>query len=124
MADRFPPELRRVIEFLNDQMEEAEVLGIELAQYVGSNLRALVPRVVGQTEVIRQRKQATTLAKRLKTKQEFLIAVRVFTDFFERAISNRRRACNTVQVKPGFSLRVQDSKPITLFLRLPFGRSG
>src|SRR6266508_697252 len=30
VADRIPPELRRVIEFLNAQMDPAEVLGVEI----------------------------------------------------------------------------------------------
>lgn len=71
IADRLPPELRRIIEFLNGQMEETEVLGIELAQYVGSDLRALVPRVIGQTEVARMKKQATGGGKTIITEEQF-----------------------------------------------------
>jgi hypothetical protein len=37
-----------VIEFLNGHMV-AEVLGIEVKQYVGEGVKALVPRVIGQT---------------------------------------------------------------------------
>jgi hypothetical protein len=50
VADEIPPELRRVVEFLNNQMDPAEVVAIEVRQYVGGNFRGLVPRVVGQTE--------------------------------------------------------------------------
>ncbi|WP_051340454.1 hypothetical protein [Azospirillum halopraeferens] len=50
VADRIPPELRRIIEFLNEQMRPAVVIGIEIKQYVSdTGLRSLVPRVVGQT---------------------------------------------------------------------------
>lgn len=35
VADAIPPELRRIIEFLNKQMNPAEVLGVELRQFVG-----------------------------------------------------------------------------------------
>jgi hypothetical protein len=49
VADAIPAELRRVIEFLNRQMNPAEVLGIEIRQYVGGGLQTLVPRVIGQT---------------------------------------------------------------------------
>jgi hypothetical protein len=49
VADDIPAELRRVIEFLNEQMDPAEVIGIEVKQYVGEDLRTLVPRVIGQT---------------------------------------------------------------------------
>lgn len=57
VSDAIPPELRRVIEFLNERMSPTEVLGIEIKQYVSSgNLRTLVPRVVGQTEQARIQK--------------------------------------------------------------------
>ncbi len=49
VADYIPPELRRIVEFLNGQMDRAEVLAVEIKQYVGQGLRALVPRVIGTT---------------------------------------------------------------------------
>jgi hypothetical protein len=50
VADTIPPELRRVVQFLNDQMEQAEVLAVEVKQYKGQGeLRTLIPRLVGQT---------------------------------------------------------------------------
>lgn len=58
VADEIPAELRRIIEFLNGQMDPAQVLGLEVRQYVGSNgLRTLVPNVVGFTEHARQQKE-------------------------------------------------------------------
>lgn len=56
VADEIPPELRRIIEFLNEQMSSTEVLGVEVRNYVGGELRALVPRVIGMTEAARDRK--------------------------------------------------------------------
>jgi hypothetical protein len=56
IADEIPPELRRVVEFLNSQMDPAEVLAIEVKQFVGENLKTLVPRVLGQTETARLKK--------------------------------------------------------------------
>jgi len=57
VSDLIPPELRRVIEFLNERMSPTEVLGVEIKQYVGdSNLTTLVPRIVGQTEEARMQK--------------------------------------------------------------------
>ena len=38
-----------MVEFLNVQMSPAEVLGIEIRQYVGEGLQTLVPRVIGRT---------------------------------------------------------------------------
>jgi hypothetical protein len=48
VADEIPSELRRVVEFLNEQMDPAEVLAIEIKQYAGQGMKTLVPRVVGQ----------------------------------------------------------------------------
>ena len=56
IADEIPPELRRVVEFLNSQMDPAEVLAIEVKQFLGESLKTLVPRVLGQTETARQKK--------------------------------------------------------------------
>jgi hypothetical protein len=49
VADEIPFELARIVEFLNSQMDPAEVLAIELKQFTNDTLRTLVPRVVGRT---------------------------------------------------------------------------
>lgn len=49
VADEIPPELRRIVEFLNTYTSPVEVLAVEIHQYVGEGLRTLVPRVIGQT---------------------------------------------------------------------------
>jgi hypothetical protein len=58
VADEIPAELRRLVEFLNEQMQSAEVLAVEVKQYVDSEgqHQTLVPRLVGQTEKARQAK--------------------------------------------------------------------
>ncbi len=48
LSDAIPSELRRVVEFLNQQMDPAEVLAVEIRQYIGGALKTLVPRVMGQ----------------------------------------------------------------------------
>jgi hypothetical protein len=63
VADQIPPELRRIVEFLNQQMDPAEVLALELRQFEGEGLKTLVPRVFGQTEEAQQKK-ATGAPKR------------------------------------------------------------
>ncbi|MGU3539863.1 hypothetical protein [Methylobacterium sp. A54F] len=60
VADRIPLELRRVVEFLNRQMQPAEVLAVELRQYEGQGLRTLVPLVIGQTEASSACRRRTT----------------------------------------------------------------
>lgn len=51
VSDEIPTELRRIVEFLNEQMSPAEVLAVEIKQYVSrdTNLKTLVPRIIGQT---------------------------------------------------------------------------
>ena len=64
VADEIPNELRRIVEFLNEQMDPAEVLAVEIKQYVGEDLKTLVPRVVGQTAEAQRRKSTTTSHRR------------------------------------------------------------
>jgi hypothetical protein len=56
IADEIPSELRRIVEFLNRQMDPAEVLAIEIKQFVGEGVKTLVPRVIGQTEATLDKK--------------------------------------------------------------------
>lgn len=56
IADEIPTELRRVVEFLNEQMDPAEVLAVEIKQYTGQGLKTLVPRVMGQTAEAQKKK--------------------------------------------------------------------
>ena len=72
VADEIPPELRRIIEFLNEQMDPAEVLGVEVRQFVGDDLRTLVPRVVGQTADAERAKGAGTREKREWNRDSFI----------------------------------------------------
>jgi hypothetical protein len=59
VADEIPAELRRIVEFLNQQMDPAEVLALEIRQFLGEGLKTLVPRVIGQTQEAKDKK--TTL---------------------------------------------------------------
>jgi hypothetical protein len=56
VADQIPTELKRIVEFLNQQMDPAEVLAVELRQYASQGQRTLVPRVFGQTAEAERRK--------------------------------------------------------------------
>jgi hypothetical protein len=59
VADDIPSELKRIVEFLNEQMSTAEVLAVEVTPYTSGDKTAYVPRLYGQTEEARQSKQAT-----------------------------------------------------------------
>lgn len=56
VADAIPPELERIVDFLNEQMEVTEVLAIEVKQFVddAGHHQTIVPRVLGQTQAARQ----------------------------------------------------------------------
>lgn len=56
VADEIPAELRRIVEFLNEQMRPAQVLAVEIKQYVGEGMRTLVPRVYGGTQAAEAKK--------------------------------------------------------------------
>lgn len=75
VSDAIPRELRRVVEFLNGQMNPAEVIAIEVKQYLSSDgARTLVPRVIGQTAEVEARKGRRTTAGRRRWDEQSLFA--------------------------------------------------
>ncbi len=60
VADLIPLELRRIVEFLNEQMGTVEVLAIELRQFASKGLKTLVPTVYGQTQEASSKRNAAT----------------------------------------------------------------
>ena len=58
VADAIPPPLRRIVEFLNEQMSPTEVLALEIRQYVeeAGRQNTLVTRVFGWTAAAQRRK--------------------------------------------------------------------
>ena len=75
LADSIPAELRRVVEFLNEQMDPAEVLAVEVKQFTGQGMKTLVPRVLGQTETARQKKSSATNAGKRWDEATFMAAL-------------------------------------------------
>lgn len=57
VADVIPSELRRIVEFLNEQMSPADVIAVEVKQYAGGGERTLIPRVIGVSERKAARKE-------------------------------------------------------------------
>lgn len=99
VADFIPPELQRIVEFLNEQMSNAEVLAIEIRQYVGGDQRTLAPRVIGQTSAA-QRAKATGRPSRTWDESSFFgdlearhgtEAVRVARELYDWARRQRLR---------------------------------
>ena len=64
VADQIPPELHRIVEFLNQQMDPAQVLAVEVKRFTQGDLTALVPRVMGQTAESAARKAVRRPGKR------------------------------------------------------------
>ncbi len=57
-TDELRPEVRRMIEYLNKEMQNAQVLGLEIKFYGEEESLVLVPRLVGQTQSAIDRKGA------------------------------------------------------------------
>jgi len=58
VADKIPSELQRIVEFLNGQMDPAEVLALEVKQIVGEGLKTLVPKIIGLTAAAQEKKSS------------------------------------------------------------------
>jgi hypothetical protein len=59
VADELRPEVRRVIEFLNQQMRTVQVFGLEVRCFGEDPNTVIVPFLVGQTQVAAVQKSAT-----------------------------------------------------------------
>jgi hypothetical protein len=71
VADKIPSSLRRIVEFLNGQMDPAEVLALEIRQHVGQGLKALAPMLIGQTAVAQRAKSTGAGGGRKWDEQSF-----------------------------------------------------
>jgi len=71
VADSIPLELRRIVEFLNQQMDPAEVLAIELRQFAGQGLKTLVPMVYGQTQEASDKRSGGSAGQRWDAQKLF-----------------------------------------------------
>jgi hypothetical protein len=139
VSDLIPPELRRVIEFLNERMSPTEVVGVEIKQYVGQgNLTTLVPRVVGQTEQARVQKiggQSSSTEVgwdyyEARLQPDRLALVRSLFDRIEEAIEDRglgwvprlRSGYFAFQRPGGYNCAGADiyrERPIEFWIKLP-----
>lgn len=63
VSDEIPGELQAIVEFLNNQMERAEVFAVEIKQYVApeqEGLVTLVPRLLGRSVENQRKKERAT----------------------------------------------------------------
>lgn len=73
VTDRMVPELRRVVEFLNEQMASVEVLALEIRQYLGGGHTTLVPTLFGRTLAAEERKTGTSGKGEPWTRERFFV---------------------------------------------------
>ncbi len=76
IADMIPREMKRIIEFLNEQMTTCTILGIEIKQFAGQGLKTLVPRVIGATEKAQQQKSVRSTGGEQWNQERFFAEIR------------------------------------------------
>jgi hypothetical protein len=84
VADDIPSELKRVVEFLNESMDDVDVFAIEVSQYTSDNDQAFVPRLYGQTEEAR----ATSSSSSSRTGNEYVESEQELFDDLERKLDH------------------------------------
>lgn len=115
VADSIPKELRRLVEFLNEEMINAEVLAVEVKQFQkleDEKFKALVPRVIGVTESARQTKESARKSTRHTTKQEFFASCHLdIREFFQRVLDlSGEKGYDVYWGQVGFSIRKYSPK--------------
>jgi hypothetical protein len=122
VADRISPELRRIVEFLNNQMDPAEVLAVEIPQYTGQGFSTFVPRLVGQSAAAQERKsRASSEPKRKWDEESFLVAAEQI-----RGLSARETADTILAWAHNLGLDVwggQGAKTPSLSIKFSFGNA-
>ena len=73
VADKIPSELQRIVEFLNGQMDPAEVLALEVKQYMGQGLKTLVPKIIGLTAAVKEKKSGGSQESRQWDEPSFFL---------------------------------------------------
>jgi hypothetical protein len=89
VADQIPPELARVVSFLNRQMDPAQVLALELQQYVGGSFTVLTPHLVGASHPAPPRKSSGPRPKRSPTPAAFFAVLESHRGAWEAAVAHR-----------------------------------
>jgi hypothetical protein len=110
VADSTPKELRRLVEFMNEEMANVEVLAVEIKQFQreGNEQKALVPRVVGLTETARSAKERSSKRRQCITREEFLEKCTPEAQRFYREVLDRseEQGCVIRWGFIGFSIRI------------------
>ena len=125
VIDHPPKELRRLVEFLNEKMEDVEVLTVEIKQYLSADgQRAVVPRALG---VSARRSKETKPSRRHVDRESFLDnCVPEIVPFFEYVLDRaEERGLIIYWGITGFSVRSylpKAEKKATFVYGYPSGR--
>ena len=114
VADEIPAELERVVKFLNEQTRDnLEVLAVEVKQYPGQFGQALVSRVIGQIEPLRDGASGTTTGRRRRMSvDEFLGAFGADVQpAAAQLINDAQRAGANIKGSPG-GIRIGGRSPV------------
>jgi hypothetical protein len=125
VADSTPRELRRLVEFLNEEMANVEVLAVEVKQFrreTGKGQTALVPRVVGLTEAAREKSSVRERTRAL-TLQEFMeLSTPIGRRFFQQVLDlaeGRGYNINWGRASFGVAARLPKSGSFTFIYCIP-----
>ncbi len=77
IADLIPKELKRIIEFLNEQLSPSEIYGIEIKQFKSEKIRTLVPTVIGSTSKAEIKKRVKSSTTPSMTEDEYLESLKI-----------------------------------------------
>jgi hypothetical protein len=124
IADIIPTSLQAIIEFLNKQMRDTEVYGLEIKQFVGKNgLKTLVPNLIGRTASAVQAKCGESKQK-YNDRNDFFDSVKnthisdLYANLFAFADKNNYRI---VMGTAGFSLSVASTSGKSYTLLYGYG---
>lgn len=110
VADSTPKELRRLVEFLNEEMTNVEVLAVEVKQFTrerGVGQTALVPRVLGMTEAARE-KRSTPRRGRMTVQKFFSECTPAGSEFFRRVLDLADQRGHSISwSEKSFSVRME-----------------
>lgn len=108
VADLIPDELLRIVEFLNEQMSQAEVFAVEVKQYRadGHDDLVIVPRLLGRTGATAA-KSASGGVRR--TREEVVAA----------ASADTRKLASLVSEFAGEAGLIKEESPMALLLKTP-----
>lgn len=110
VADEIPRELQRLVEFMNEKMNDIEVLAVEVKQYLGGTKTAVVPRVIGLTEATRQKSERANPPSQRPTNRQFFLeqVPAATTNFYIKILDDAEsRGFTLYWGTKGFSIRVR-----------------